>query len=118
MKRFMAIYIGTEAAVERAKWNQLDEEKRKAREAAGMKAWMDWGTEHVAFIVENGGPLGKTKRAARRGSATSRTSWLATRWSRPSRTRPPPRCSRITRTSAIFPGDSVEIMRSSPIPAR
>lgn len=30
MKRFLAIYIGTEAALERAQWNKLDEEKRKA----------------------------------------------------------------------------------------
>jgi hypothetical protein len=44
MKRFLAIYIGTEAALEQARWNKLDEEERKVLEAAGVKAWMEWGT--------------------------------------------------------------------------
>ena len=43
MKRFMAIFTGSEAAM--AEWKQLPEEKRKAREEQGMKAWMAWGTD-------------------------------------------------------------------------
>ena len=49
MKRFLAIYIGTEAARERAGWNKLDEEKRKALKASGVKAWMEWGRGHNAI---------------------------------------------------------------------
>ena len=40
MKRYLAIYIGTEAALEKARWKRLDEETRKARETSGTKAWM------------------------------------------------------------------------------
>lgn len=64
MKKFLAIYIGTPAALERSQWNALDEEKRKARIAAGMQAWMDWGKSHSVAIVDQGSPLGKTERAA------------------------------------------------------
>jgi hypothetical protein len=35
MKRFLAIYIGTGAALEKSQWNKLDAEKRKALEASG-----------------------------------------------------------------------------------
>src|SRR3954469_22136071 len=69
MKKFLAVYIGTEAALERAQWNKLDEEKRQAREAAGFAAWVEWGTVHADAIVDRGTPLGKTKRAAPEGIA-------------------------------------------------
>ena len=48
MKKFPAIYIGTEAALERAQWKKLDEEKRKALEASGINAWMEWGMTNSA----------------------------------------------------------------------
>ena len=65
MKKFLAIYTGTEAA--RAKWNKLDEKQRKSLQASGVKAWMDWGTANSAAIVDQGSPLGKTKRASAEG---------------------------------------------------
>ena len=67
MKRFLAIYVGTEAARARAQWNELDEEQRKAREASGLEAWMRWGVASSAAIVDQGSPLGKTKRASPEG---------------------------------------------------
>src|SRR5688572_32841342 len=74
MKRFLAIYIGTEAAVARARWNELDAAKRKELEASGMKAWMDWGNTHSAAIVDQGTPLGKTKRASPEGIKDTKNS--------------------------------------------
>jgi hypothetical protein len=64
MKKFLAIYIGTEAALARARWKSLDEKQRKA-----LEAWMDWGTANSAAIVDQGSPLGKTKRASAEGAA-------------------------------------------------
>lgn len=58
MKKFLAIYIGTEDALERAQWNALDEGKREELEATGIKAWIEWGQTHAAAIVEMGSPLG------------------------------------------------------------
>jgi hypothetical protein len=35
----------------------------------GMKAWMAWGTANAGAIVDQGAPLGKTKRASPEGIA-------------------------------------------------
>ena len=66
MKRFLAVYMGMDG-FERKGWDALDPAARKAREAEGMKAWMDWQTANAARIVDGGGPLGKTRRAASDG---------------------------------------------------
>ena len=52
MKKFLGVYIGTEAGLERAQWSKLDEEKRQARQAAGFAAWVEWGRVHAASIVD------------------------------------------------------------------
>ena len=67
MKKFLAIYIGTMEAFEKTGWNKLDPKKRKELEQSGMQAWMAWGTAHAAATVDQGNPLGKTKRASKRG---------------------------------------------------
>lgn len=62
MKKYMAIYCGTKTGERFKEWNALDESALKEREHAGMKAWMEWGKKHADAIVDNGAPLGKTKR--------------------------------------------------------
>ena len=78
MKKFLGVYIGTEAGLERAQWSKLDEEKRKARQAAGFAAWVEWGRVHAASIVDQGRRSGRQSARRRKESATSRTSWSAT----------------------------------------
>lgn len=73
MKRFLAIYIGTEQALERSGWNELDDKTCAARDAEGVEAWMKWGEQNAARIVDVGAPLGKTKRVSTDGVKTSRT---------------------------------------------
>ena len=73
MKKFLAIYIGTAAALEKSKWNEMDAAKRQALEKSGIAAWGKWMADHHASIVEPGGPLGKTKRTSPRGLRISRT---------------------------------------------
>jgi hypothetical protein len=62
MKTFMAIYVGTDDAQRRSGWDALSEQERNTRMKAGFDAWMAWGEKHKGAIVENGSPLGKTKR--------------------------------------------------------
>ena len=71
MKRFLAIYIGTDAARARSQWGKLDEEKRKELEAAGMQAWMDWGVTQAprSSIRER-----RSERRSARRQTASRTS--------------------------------------------
>jgi hypothetical protein len=118
MKRFLAIYIGTEAALEKSRWNKLDEEKRKAREAAGMKAWMEWGTAHLAAIVDQGTPLGKTKRASPEGIADIKNVMTGYVIVQAESHDAAATLFQNHPHFAIFPGDSVEIMECLPLPAK
>ena len=118
MKTFLAIYIGTEAAPEKSRWNELDVAAREQREAAGMKAWMDWGVAHASAIVDQGAPLGKTKRAAANGIADFKNSMtgyvIVQAESHEAAAKLFERHPHFT----IFPGDSVEIMECLPLPSR
>ena len=118
MRRFLAIYIGTEAALERAGWKSLDEEQRKAVEASGVEAWMEWGTAHADAIVDQGSPLGKTKRASARGIADTKNSLTGYVIVRAESHEAAARLFENHPHFAIFPGDSVEIMECLPLPER
>ena len=53
MKKFLAIYIGTASALEKSGWSKMDDEQRREREAAGIQAWMEWGTAHAEAIASH-----------------------------------------------------------------
>jgi hypothetical protein len=116
MKRFLAIYIGTEAALERSQWNKLDEEARKAREASGMQAWMDWGTANVAAIVDQGSPLGKTKRTSTEGVEDIKNVMTGYVIVQAESHEAAAKLFENHPHFTIFPGDSVEIMECLPLP--
>ncbi len=117
MKNFLAIYIGTEAAMERSGWNELDEEKRKAREALGMQAWMDWVKTHQGVIVDVGTPLGKTKRVSPEGISDIKNVMVGYTVVRAESHEAVAKLFENHPHFSIFPGDSVEIMECLPLPA-
>lgn len=118
MKKFLAVYIGTEDALQRSSWNALSADERKARERAGMEAWMAWGQKHAAAIVDQGAPLGKTKRAAPEGLSDIKNVMagyvIVQAESHESAAKLFDEHPHFT----IFPGDSVEIMECLPLPPR
>ena len=118
MKRFLAIYIGTEAALEKSQWSKLDEEKRKAREAAGFNAWMEWGKANAAAIVDQGSPLGKTKRASPEGITGIRNSMTGYVIVEAESHEAAAKLFENHPHFTVFPGDSVEIMECLPVPGR
>lgn len=118
MKRFLAVYIGTEAALEKAQWKKLDEQKRKALEAAGIKAWMQWGKAHAAAIVDQGSPLGKTKRASAEGIADIRNSMTGYVIVEAESHEAAAKLFEDHPHFTVFPGDSVEIMECLPLPGQ
>jgi hypothetical protein len=118
MKRFLAIYIGTQAALERAQWNKLPEAKRKALDAAGMKAWMEWGTANGAAIVDQGSPLGKTKRASPEGITDIKNSMTGYVIIQAESHEAAARLFKNHPHFSVFPGDSVEIMECLPLPGQ
>ena len=114
MKRFIAIYIGTPGGFE--KWQKLDEATRKAREASGMKAWTDWMTANSVAIVDQGGPLGKTKRTSADGVADIRNNMAGYIIVQAESHEAAAKLFENHPHFTIFPGDSVEIMECLPIP--
>ena len=116
MKRFLAIYIGTDAARERSQWDKLDERKRKEREAAGMQAWMSWGETQGAAIVDQGTPLGKTKRASPNGIADIKNAMVGYVIVEAESHEAAAKMFENHPHFSIFPGDSVEIMECLPLP--
>ena len=118
MKNFLAIYIGTAEALEKAQWNRQAEDKRKALESTGMKAWMEWGMTHSAAIVDQGSPLGKTKRASQQGIADSKNTMVGYVIVQAESHAAAAKLFENHPHFTIFPGDSVEIMECLPIPVR
>lgn len=118
MKNFLAIYIGTAAALEKSQWHQMDEQRRKAREAEGMRAWTEWGVKNAAAIVDVGGPLGKTKRASPEGLEDIKNVMAAYAVVRAESHEAAARLFENHPHFTIFPGDSVEIMECLPVPQR
>lgn len=118
MKKFLAIYTGSEAARERAQWDKLDEAKRKAVQAEGIKAWMQWGTTHSAAIVDQGSPLGKTKRASRDGITNTKNAMAGYVIVEAESHEAAAKMFENHPHFTIFPGDSVEIMECLPIPGQ
>lgn len=114
MQKFLAIYMGTPEA--RARWNQLSEEERKQRESAGIAAWIEWGKAHAAAIVDQGSPLGKTKRAAPGGVTDIKNGLTGYVIVQAESHEAAARLFEGHPHFSIFPGDSVEIMECLPLP--
>lgn len=118
MKNFMAVFIGTAESREKSGWDKLDEATRKAREAQGMKAWMDWMTTHASVVVNPGGPLGKTKRASKSGVADIKNNLSGFTIVKAETHEAAAKLFENHPHFTIFPGDSVEIMECLPIPGQ
>lgn len=116
MKTFLAIYIGTPDALARSGWNELDPKEREARDAAGFAAWEKWAADHAASIVEQGSPLGKTKRASAQGIADIKNSMTGYVIVQAESHEAAARLFEKHPHFTIFPGDSVEIMECIPLP--
>jgi hypothetical protein len=117
MKRFVAIYIGTHDEARRAEWDRLDPQARAARQQQGIAAWTKWGEAHAGAIVDDGSPLGKTKRASAEGITDTRNAITGYTIVEAESHEAAARMFADHPHFAIFPGDSVEIMECLPIPS-
>jgi hypothetical protein len=118
MKQFLAIYIGTASALDKARWSDMDPKKREKIDAAGMQAWADWGKQHAGAIVAAGGPLGKTKRASAGGIGDTTNTMVGYVIVQAESHEAAARMFERHPHFTIFPGDSVEIMECVPIPGQ
>jgi hypothetical protein len=116
MKKFLAIYMGTASSIE--KWKAMDEATRKKREESGIKAWGEWMVANKSAVVEQGGPLGKTKRTSAQGVSDTKNSMTGYVVIQAQSHEAAARMFEDHPHFTIFPGDSVEIMECLPIPGQ
>lgn len=117
MKNFLAVYIGTPSALEKAGWNSMSEERRQAVQRSGMEAWTQWVERNKASIVDGGSPLGKTKRISDEGIEDIRNDLAAYVIVRAESHEAAARLFEGHPHFTIFPGDSVQVMECLPMPA-
>ncbi len=67
MKKFVALYMVTPAAMDEMMKNSTPEERKK-----GMDEWMAWAEGHKEDLVELGTPVGKNKRVTKEGVSDER----------------------------------------------
>jgi hypothetical protein len=79
---------------------------------------MRWGNEHEASIVDQGTPLGKTKRADARGVADTKNMMTGYVIIEAESHEAAARLFADHPHFSIFPGQSVEIMECLPLPKR
>ena len=77
MKRFLAIYVGTEAALEKAQWNDWTRKSARSGRIRGSRPGWN-GDCPFGRLVDQGPPLGKTKRASPQGITDIKNSMTAT----------------------------------------
>lgn len=116
MKQFLAIYTGTTSAQERSGWDTMSAAERDKRVQEGMNAWMAWGEKHKDAIVQQGAPLGKTKRVGLNGVTDIKNAMAGWVLVQAETHEAAARMFEGHPHFTIFPGDSVEIMECLPIP--
>lgn len=118
MKTFLAVFTGNTAAQERSGWDSLSDAERTAREKKGIAAWGAWMEKHKASIVENGAPLGKTKRTGLNGVTDIRNNLAAFVVVRAESHEAAAKLFEGHPHFTIFPGEAVEIMECLPVPGK
>jgi hypothetical protein len=118
MKKYLAIYIGTPEALEASGWNKLSDAQRKEREAAGITAWMAWGEKHAKAIVDQGTPLGKTKRTAAPGISDIKNAMTGYVIVQAESHEAAAKLFEQHPHFTMFPGEAVEVMECLPLPAQ
>ena len=118
MKKFMAVYVGSPPNTNpHSSWNSLSEDERNKRMAAGMKAWGQWVEDHKSIIVDNGGPLGKTKRTGPDGVSDIKNLLSGYTIVEAESHEAAARLFEKHPHFMLFPGDAVEVMEILPIPS-
>jgi hypothetical protein len=111
MKTFLALYMGSGTPTDPS---SLSDETR----TNGMAAWGQWMADHASAVVDQGGPLGKTKKTAAGGVSDIRNRVTGYVVVQAESHEAAAAMFENHPHFAIFPGESVEIMERLPIPGR
>lgn len=116
MKRYLAIYLGSANGENMAKWSALDEKTRKEKEKTAIIAWQNWVKEHKSSFIDTGAPLGKTKRAGRKGISDVKNLMTAYTVVEAESHEEAAKLFLNHPHFTQFPGEAIEIMECLPIP--
>jgi hypothetical protein len=115
MTKFLAVYVGTAAAMEKYQ-QSFSEAERKTREQAGMAGWTQWVKKHEKAIVDMGAPLGKTKRIDAGGITDIRNPIAGYTIVQAESHEAAAKLFENHPHFTLFPGDAVEVMPCLAIP--
>jgi hypothetical protein len=116
MKKFLAIFLGSQSSPKFAAWNALPATQREAQHKAGVAAWHAWVEKHRAAIVDGGGPLGKTKTISAQSIADTKNLLTGYTVVQAESHEAAARLFENHPHFTLMPGDCVEIMEILPIP--
>ena len=115
MKKFLAVFIGSETGANAAKWGALDPAARAKREAEGMAGWQKWAMDNAKIFADMGSPVGETKQINANG-VSDITNQICAYTIIQAETHEAAAKLFINHPHfTIFPGDSVEVMECLPI---
>jgi len=115
MKRYLAVFTGSAAAM--ARWEALTDAQRSQRHDAGFRAWGEWVQRHHTSIVEAGAPLGRTKLVSSAGTSDVRNNLAAFVVVQAESHDDAARLFEGHPHFTLFPGEGVEIMECLPVPS-
>lgn len=113
---YLAVFLGSPDGPRRRAWNAMSDDEQRAREQEGMAAWGGWIEAHRDAIVDNGGPLGKTKRISVDGVSDVSNELAVFMVVRAPSHEAAAQMFENHPHFAIFPGEAVEVMPLLPIP--
>ncbi len=114
MKKFLVTYLGSASAI--TQWKAMDEEKRRQQEGVGKEAWGKWAIANGKDIVDQGSPVGKTKRISAQGVSDTKNEIAAYAIVQADSHEAAAKMFENHPHFMIFPGDSVEVMECLPMP--
>ena len=114
MKRFLAIYTGSPAAMSR--WETFSEAERNKRQTTGIAAWHKWVEDNKSSIIEMGGPLGRTKLVSSAGISDIRNSMTGFTIIEAASQEAAAQLFLNHPHFTVFPGEGVEVMDVLPVP--
>ena len=114
MKNYLAVFLGSPEAL--VAWRAMDDDARKAQEAAGMQAWGAWMNDHRDSIVDGGSPLGKTKLINKTGVSDVKNELGAWTVVKAESHEAAAAMFENHPHFTFFPGDRVEVMECLPMP--
>jgi len=114
MKKFLAVFVGSPNAM--GSWEKLSESERQQRQIQGITAWKKWAQDHVASILEMGGPLSKTMLTSKAGISDIRNNMSGFSIVKAESQAAAAQLFLNHPHFTIFPGEGVEVMEILPVP--